>query len=75
MIGTIIEWVAGPLGVAAGAVLAILAAWAKGKRDGRQKAARDAERAYRETRERMDAVERSGDAVRDAEWLRERGQR
>lgn len=75
MIGTIIEWVAGPLGVAAGAVLAILAAWAKGKRDGRQKAEKQAMRDYIKTREAMDDVETLPDPDLARRWLRERGQK
>lgn len=73
MIGTIIEWVAGPLGVAAGAVLAILAAWLKGKRDGRQKAEQQALKDYIKTREAMDDVEALPDPDLARRWLRERG--
>lgn len=56
--------------------LAVLwATWAAGKRDARQKAALDAAKAYRETRERIDHA--TDDIPLDAdllrEWLRQRG--
>ena len=73
MIGAIIEWIAGPLGVAAGAVLAILAAWVKGKTDGRQKAEKQAMQDYIKTREAMDDVEVLPDPDLARRWLHERG--
>lgn len=55
----------------------ILATWAAGKRDARQKDALEAEKAYRETRERIDHatddIPLDPDGLRS--WLRKRGQR
>lgn len=59
----------------AGGIAALVGAWAKGKRDGRQEAARKADEAYRETRERIDAVDVGDDPALLRDWLRDRGQR
>ena len=75
MIGTVLDLVLGPLGALVGGLAVVLAAWAKGKRDGRQEAAQKALEDYQETRKRIDEVDIPDDDGVLREWLRERGER
>lgn len=68
--GDLGKWLAGAL-VAAFAALGL---YAKGRSDGKSNEVRKADRAYRETREKMDAVDTGDDAGALRDWLRERGQ-
>lgn len=68
--GDLGKWLAG-LMVAAFAALGL---YAKGRSDGKSNELRKADRAYRETREKMDAVDTGDDAGALRDWLRERGQ-
>ena len=56
------------------AVVAVVAALFLGRHQGRRDARVRAERAYRETREKMDEVAVGGDPEQLRRWLRERGQ-
>lgn len=56
MIGTIIDMLLGPLGALVGGLAVVLAAWVKGRRDGRQEAARKALEGNLDTREKVDEV-------------------
>jgi hypothetical protein len=77
VIGAVIDMIAGPLGAAAGALLAVVAAWLAGKRSARQAAREEVLRGYQETRRRVDDA--AGDLGDDPdvlrEWLRERGRK
>lgn len=72
-----IDMLLGPLGAVLAGILAVLAAWAKGKRDGRQRANRKALEDYQDTRRRVDdaANDISDDDGVLRGWLRDRGQR
>lgn len=63
-------WVAGLL-IALSSALAL---YAKGRADGKSDELRKADKAYRNTREKMDAVETGDDAGALRNWLRRRGQ-
>jgi sulfite exporter TauE/SafE len=66
----------GWLAALAGVLLALLGVYAAGRRDARQRAAQEADKAYRETRERIDEVVDDPVLPDDArEWLRRRGER
>ena len=54
-------------------LLAALGVYAAGRRDGRQKAARREDEAYRETRERIDEVHLGDDPALARRFLHERG--
>lgn len=54
---------------------AVAGVWGLAKRDARQKAALDAAKEYRKTRERIDHVETPSDPDAARRWLRERGER
>ena len=64
----------GLLEVIGAAVAAVVAALFMGRHQGRRDARVRAERAYRETREKMDEVAVGDDLSRLRQWLRERGQ-
>ena len=66
----LIEWLFGPLGAVLAGVVAFVGAWLAGRRSGAHRAERDAERAYRKTRERMDDVQMGDDPDALREWLR-----
>lgn len=72
-----IDMLLGPLGAVLAGVVAVLAAWSKGKRDGRQEANRRALEDYQDTRRRVDdaANDISDDDGVLRGWLRDRGQR
>ena len=55
-------------------LLALLGVYAAGRRDARQRAAQEADEAYRETRERIDEVDLGNDPDLARRWLHERGQ-
>jgi len=64
------------LAALAGVLLALLGVYAAGRRDARQRAAQEADEAYRETRRRIDEVVDDPVLPDDArEWLRQRGER
>lgn len=77
MIGQILDWLIGPLGAALGAIVAMVAAYVTGNRQGRQRAKNEALRGYKNTREKLDAV--AADLPDDPgvlrEWMRERGRK
>lgn len=56
------------------AAFAALGLYAKGRSDGKSNELRKADKAYRETREKMDAVATGDDDDAARDWLRERGQ-
>lgn len=68
--GWLIEALIGPLGALLGVVAAGVGAWLAGRRSGAHRAEREAERAYRKTRERMDDVQMGDDPDALREWLR-----
>ena len=66
----------GWLAALSGVFLALLGVYAAGRRDARQRAAQEADEAYRETRRRIDEVVDDPVLPDDArEWLRQRGER
>lgn len=66
----------GWLAALSGVFLALLGVYAAGRRDARQRAAQEADEAYRETRRRIDEVVDDPVLPDDArEWLRHRGER
>lgn len=75
MTGALLDMIWGPLGGLLAALVALLAAWAKGRREGRQAAAREVLNDYRKTRERIDdaASDIPDDPSVLRDWLRERG--
>jgi uncharacterized membrane protein YccC len=76
MVALIWDALAGPIGWAVGAVVALAAAFFAGSRKARQKAAAKADKAYRETRERIDHADDGivDDVPSAVERLRKRGQ-
>jgi hypothetical protein len=56
-------------------LLALLGVYAAGRRDARQRAAQEADEAYRETRRRIDEVHVGDDPDLARRFLSERGQR
>lgn len=71
--GWLIDALIGPLGALLAGAMALAGAWLAGRRSGAHKAEREAERAYRKTRERMDDVQMGDDPDALREWLRLRG--
>jgi hypothetical protein len=69
MMSVVLPYLLGLLGVAAGAA----GIWFGGRRS--TKPERDKLNAYKDTRERMDAVDTSDDADAARSWLRDRGKR
>jgi len=65
----------GWLAALAGVLLALLGVYAAGRRDARQRAAQEADEAYRETRRRIDEVDVGDDPAVLRDWLRQRGER
>lgn len=64
------------LSIAGAVVMAVLAAWLAGKRDGRQAAEAKAADDYINTRKRADDADlSSGDADADYEWVRDWSER
>ena len=61
--------------IAGAALLAALGLYAKGRSDGKSNELRKADRAYRETREKMDAVDIGDDAGALRDSMRQRGKR
>jgi hypothetical protein len=55
-------------------LLGALGVYAAGRMDGRQRADRREDEAYRETRERIDEVDLGNDPDAARRWLHERGQ-
>lgn len=75
MIGNVLDMLLGPLGALVAGIVALLAAWAKGKRDGRMTAEKRALEEYQRTRR---AIDEAADDLPDdpavlRDWLRERG--
>lgn len=59
---------------AGGAVVALVASYAKGRKDASARAAQRADKGYIETRKRIDAVDHPDDSTVD-DWLRDRAKR
>ena len=64
----------GPLETIGAVIVAVVAALFLGRRQGQKAARADVDRAYKETREKMDEVVVGDDAGALREWLRQRGQ-
>jgi hypothetical protein len=64
----------GGLAALAGVLLALMGVYAAGRRDARQRAAQEADEAYRKTRERIDEVDLGSDPDLARRWLHKRGQ-
>lgn len=67
--GDLGKWVAG---LVAG-LIALAGVYLRGRSDGKAKLRLDAEKAYRETREKMDAVDTGDNPHVSRQWLSERG--
>ena len=76
---SLITWLMGEAGgwiaAAVAGLITLAGVYLRGRADGKANELRKADKAYRETREKMDAVDTGDDAGALREWLRERGER
>ena len=79
MLEAVLGLITGPLGALLAGIVAVLVAWATGRRSGatveRQKREAQDAKDYQATRGRIDDALRKHDGADSREWLRERGRK